>query len=155
MNDAAESTSLQQSQDPLDDDLIDLLVALMESLREHFVTALETVDLPPAQGQLLMCLNQPTSMSEIARNVGFDASHVTSIVDRLEERLLVERRPDDHDRRVKRIAITETGIEVRKQIKKELFRNLTPLGQLTGPQRSQLHELLATATGITGSHAQR
>ena len=49
----------------------------------------------------------PVAMSELAGILGCDNSNVTGIVDRLEYRGLVERRPAEHDRRVKLLALTE------------------------------------------------
>jgi DNA-binding MarR family transcriptional regulator len=132
----------------VDQQIIDLLLAMMDTFKEHFVAALEAFDLPTSQGHLLMCLQEPTAMNELARSMGFDASHITLIVDRLEERGLVERRPDDHDRRVKRIAITVQGAVVREEIRTRLFETLPPLSQLTGAQRLQLRDLLAMAVGV-------
>ena len=93
-----------------------------------------------------MSLDEPTPMSELARNMGFDASHITSIVDRLEERQLVERRPDANDRRVKRIVITPAGQKIRDRIEDELLATMVPLGGLDAEQRLQLRDLLAAAT---------
>jgi DNA-binding MarR family transcriptional regulator len=132
----------------VDQQIIDLLLAMMDTFKEHFVAALEAFDLPTSQGHLLMCLQEPKAMNELARSMGFDASHITLIVDRLEERGLVERRPDDHDRRVKRIAITVQGAVVREEIRKRLSETLPPLSQLTDGQRLQLRDLLAMAVGV-------
>ena len=132
----------------VDQQIVDLLLAMIDIFKEHFVAALEAFELPTSQGHLLMCLQEPRAMSELARSMGFDASHITLIVDRLEERGLVERRPDEHDRRVKRIAITGRGVEVREEIRSRLFETLPPLSQLTDGQRVQLRDLLAMAVGV-------
>ncbi|MDQ6613952.1 MAG: MarR family transcriptional regulator [Actinomycetota bacterium] len=58
----------------------------MESFKGHFVVALEKLDLSMSQGHVLMCLDEPVPMSAIARRMGFDASHITALIDRLEER---------------------------------------------------------------------
>lgn len=131
--------------DGLDDQIVDLLFTLMDSFRGHLVAALESVGLPRSQGHLLMTLDEPIPMSDLARNLGFDASHITTIVDRLEERDLVERQTDSTDRRIKRIAITAHGAALQEQIRKTLFSTLPPLSRLTRAQREQLHHLLATA----------
>jgi DNA-binding MarR family transcriptional regulator len=135
--------------DDVDQQIVDLLLALMDSFKEHFVAALDAFDLPTSQGHLLMCLHGPEPMSNLARTMGFDASHITQIVDRLQERQLVERRPDESDRRVKRIAITERGIAVRDEVRNRLSENLPPLSLLTDTQRRELRDLLATAVGAT------
>ena len=48
-------------------------------------------------------------MGELAEHLYCDASNVTGIVDRLEGRGLVERKPDPNDRRVKRLVLTPQG----------------------------------------------
>jgi DNA-binding MarR family transcriptional regulator len=53
----------------------------------------------------------PLSLSELATAVSVDAPYATLIVDSLEERGLVERRPDPADRRRKLVALTPEGKE--------------------------------------------
>ena len=52
-------------------------------------------------------------MGRLARGLGCDASNVTGIVDRLEARGLIERRPGAGDRRVKVLVVTVTGERLR------------------------------------------
>jgi DNA-binding MarR family transcriptional regulator len=52
------------------------------------------------------------AMSELAGHLGCDASNVTSIVDKLETRGLVERRSAERDRRVKSLLLTPEGMEI-------------------------------------------
>jgi DNA-binding MarR family transcriptional regulator len=56
--------------------------------------------------------NGPMAMSELAVHLGCDASNVTSIVDKLETRRLVERRSSEQDRRVKSLVLTDAGSEL-------------------------------------------
>jgi MarR family transcriptional regulator for hemolysin len=44
---------------------------------------------------------------EIADNVGLDTSSLIPLIDRLEAKALVERRPDAYDRRINRLYLTE------------------------------------------------
>ena len=48
-------------------------------------------------------------MSSLAGKLFCDDSNVTGIVDRLEARGLIERRPAEHDRRVKLLGLTPEG----------------------------------------------
>jgi DNA-binding MarR family transcriptional regulator len=50
-----------------------------------------------------------TTTTEIARNVHLSPSTVVGIIDRLEEKGLVERERDKHDRRVVRLTPTDAG----------------------------------------------
>ncbi|MDQ1377014.1 MAG: hypothetical protein QOE15_1187 [Acidimicrobiaceae bacterium] len=128
-----------------DREIVDLLIAFMESFKGHFVVALEKLDLPLSQGHVLMRLDEPTPMSAIARRMGFDASHVTALIDGLEGRGLIERRPDPHDRRIKRITLTEEGAAIQDQIRNCVYEGLPPLARLMPAERIQLRNLLATA----------
>src|SRR3954452_9568994 len=132
----------------LDHEILGLLLVLVDSFKDRFEAAVEGADLNLAQGHLLMSLDEPTQMSELARNMGFDASHITSIVDKLEERNLVERRPDANDRRVKRITTTPAGQKVRDQIEDQLLATMVPLAGLDRAQRVQLRDLLVRATSV-------
>jgi len=130
----------------VDHEILELLLVLVDSFKDQFEAAVESAELNLAQGHLLMSLDEPTQMSELARNMGFDASHITSIVDKLEDRNLVERRPDTQDRRVKRIVLTPAGQKARDQIEDQLLVTMVPLGGLDAAQRAQLRDLLVAAT---------
>jgi DNA-binding MarR family transcriptional regulator len=124
-------------------EIIDLLFGFMDSFKNRFISVTEAHDLSLPQGHLLMTLDEPISMRDVAAGMGYDASHITALVDQLEQRHLVERRPDPTDRRVKRIVITEGGLELRATLEDELLDTLLPLDLLTGDQRVQLRDLLA------------
>ncbi len=61
-------------------------------------------------------LDEPLPMSALAERLSCDASYVTGLADRLEERELVERVPDPDDRRVKQLVLTERGRAVRSDV---------------------------------------
>src|ERR1700728_666888 len=64
-------------------------------------------DLASAQGELLCSLEpeNPVRMVSLARSLHCHDSNVTGLVDRLEQRGLIERRGDPGDRRIKLIAL--------------------------------------------------
>jgi DNA-binding MarR family transcriptional regulator len=66
------------------------------------------------QAGLLHTLGSPLPMKQIAERMHCDASNLTGIVDRLEDRGLVERRVRADDRRVKEIALTREGRRVKR-----------------------------------------
>lgn len=74
----------------------------------------------------------PLSLSGIAEAVGVDAPYATLIVDTLEARGLVERRPDPADRRRKLVSLTSEGKEAVARVVRIQrqpppgFRNLSP-----------------------------
>lgn len=132
----------------VDHEIIDLLFGFMNSFKDRFLDVTDAYGLSLPQGHLLMTLDEPISMGDVAAGMGYDASHITTLVDQLEARQLVERRPDPVDRRVKRIVITDQGAELRDKMEDQLLASLLPLDRLTKAQRLQLRDLLA-ATAAT------
>jgi DNA-binding MarR family transcriptional regulator len=56
-------------------------------------------------------------LSELSDHLHIAARSTTEVVDALQERGLVERRPDPHDRRATLVALTEEGTRVGKAIR--------------------------------------
>ena len=75
-----------------------------------------------------------------------DNSNVTGIVDRLEAPGLVERRPAEHDRRVKTVAMTEKGVELRRG-RAPHERPPPPLKGLSEEDAAALRDILQRALG--------
>src|SRR5216683_4947280 len=88
-----------------------LLQAAFERVHAHFAATVAELDLAPVQAKALHELNvePPISMRELAERLKSDPSNVTGLIDRLEARGLVERRPDPNDRRIKGLALTAAG----------------------------------------------
>ena len=84
---------------------------------------LRGLGLTPGHMKALATLDpdRPKPMGAMAASLQCDASMVTWLVDRLEERGLVERRPSTTDRRVKTVVLTKTGIELRRRIGEVMF----------------------------------
>lgn len=85
------------------------------------------------------------SMRNLADRLGCDASNVTGIVDRLEDRGLVERRPDAADRRVKLLLLTDAGAELRALLARRLADPPAPLQRLTADEQRALRDLMRRA----------
>jgi DNA-binding MarR family transcriptional regulator len=95
-----------------------LLFQLFRSQRRE-MTALKTeLLLNPAQVHLLFNLEpgQAVPMSELAESLVLDASYITGLVDRMEERGLLQRQPSPSDRRVKLISLTPEGVATRQMV---------------------------------------
>jgi len=73
------------------------------------------LELSPAQCHVLHLIepDRPIPMGQLAETLACDASNVTGLVDRLESRGLVRRRPSAEDRRVKVLVLTRTGCRLR------------------------------------------
>jgi DNA-binding MarR family transcriptional regulator len=102
-----------------------LLMQLFFAHRANLPTLAAELQLSPAQCHLLHLVEPGRSipMGELADTLACDASNVTGLVDRLESRGLVRRRPSAEDRRVKVFALTPTGSRLRTVL---LDRMTTP-----------------------------
>ena len=105
------------------------------------------LELSPPQLMALRRLDpdEPLPMSRLAQDLHCDNSNVTGIVDRLEDRGLVERRVAAHDRRIKQLVLTEKGAEVRAQVFERLHSAPEPLQRLTAAEQRTLRDLLKKA----------
>src|ERR687887_2457486 len=110
-----------------------LMHDLFHASRRRFLAVASEFELSPPQVRALAVLDpdRPVPMSELADALHCDNSNVTGIVDRLEDRGLVERRSASHDRRVKMLAVTERGAEVRERLAERLEEAPPPLARLS------------------------
>ena len=95
-----------------------LMTAVMMARKQQFPQIAASLKLNPGALHALLTLDPdaPKSMSALAGGWGCDASNVTWLVDRLEEHGLVERRAHPTDRRVRTVALTPKGVQVREQV---------------------------------------
>jgi DNA-binding MarR family transcriptional regulator len=102
---------------------------------------------------LLWLAEGPMSLSELAEAVRVDAPYATLIVDSLEERGLVERRPDPADRRRKLVALTPEGKEGALRVLR--IKHEPPPGfvSLTAAELDMLEELMQRIAAGSGSSA--
>ena len=125
---------------------------LVKAAKQGFLT---DFDLTPAQAQLLLQLDpdRPVPMSEVATILGCDASNVTGLVDRLEERGLIERRSAATDRRVKMVAVTSPGSKQRRKLLDRWYEAPAPIAALPQRDLKELLRILRKAAGVAGSDA--
>jgi MarR family transcriptional regulator, organic hydroperoxide resistance regulator len=92
-----------------------LLVRFFFVHRAHLPTLSADLELSPAQCHVLHLIEpgRPVPMGRVAQTLACDASNVTGLVDRLESRGLVRRRPSEDDRRVKVLDLTPAGCRLR------------------------------------------
>ena len=129
----------------------ELLFELSLANRARLIASLEEVDLtfPQAHALRLLDPDRPLSMSEIAERLVCDASNVTGIADRLEARGLVERRAG-HDRRVKALALTPKGVEVRRHVIESMRRPPEAIAALSQDDQRALRDILRRAVELAG-----
>jgi MarR family transcriptional regulator, organic hydroperoxide resistance regulator len=125
--------------------------ALMQRLfgpqRKRFMALAAEYELSPPQLGALKALHpgRAIAMSELAGILGCDNSNVTGIIDRLEYRGMVERRPAEHDRRVKLLALTAAGEELRTELGDRLHAPPAELATLSDADQRALRDILARA----------
>jgi MarR family transcriptional regulator, organic hydroperoxide resistance regulator len=105
--------------DQLADDVWSLMARFFFKVgMRHMAQSTRTTGLHPGAIKALQSLDPdvPKPMGALADAWGCDASNVTWIVDRLEERGLVERRTSLTDRRVKTVVLTDEGLAMRRNI---------------------------------------
>ena len=111
---------------------------------------LQPLGLTPGHVKLLMKLEEGEgqSMGSLAQSFHCDASTMTWLVDRLEERGLVERRMLPSDRRIKAVALTPQGAVTKAELMERLFE---PPKELLVLERDTLERLEEALTRIRDS----
>jgi DNA-binding MarR family transcriptional regulator len=122
--------------------LDDLLMKVLDHMRAIFLGRIAANELSPPQFMLLKLLDEPQGMRRLADHLHCDASNLTGLADRLEDRHLVERRNDPADRRVKLLALTKQGRALRARLERPVTSELPGLAKLTPAERAELARLL-------------
>jgi DNA-binding MarR family transcriptional regulator len=107
-----------------EDTLWPLLIEFALSQRGWWTEVCGTLDLTPTQGLVMRLLDprRPMAMNALADAMVCDASNVTGVVDKLEARGLIARQSTENDRRVKMLAVTDKGRELRGKLFAEAAR---------------------------------
>lgn len=129
--------------DPVTMEVVELIGDVVARFYQDYEEAAGDHKLTGAQARLLSLLSlEPLPMRKLARKLKCEPSNVTGIVDRLETRGLVERRPDPADRRVKLAAATDEGRRVARSLRESLRFAREPLAGLSDEERLALRGLL-------------
>jgi DNA-binding MarR family transcriptional regulator len=115
--------------------------------RRRFLIAASELDLHPAQAGALLQLSSPLPMNELAALLGCDNSNVTGLIDRLEGRGLVTRRPSSEDRRVKHVVLTSEGQMLRGRMLERVGRAVADFERLSADELGQLRDILLRVLG--------
>ena len=98
--------------------------------------------------------DQPVPMGSLAHAWNCDASNATWVVDRLEERGLVERRMLQTDRRVKTVVLTELGVKTKAELFAAVYAPPEEFLDLDPECIEALRDaLLLLPDSLRGSHA--
>lgn len=130
-------------------DLLDRISSALRVLGARmtstFRAELASLDLTLPMMHALRELEDPVPMGALAERLSCDASYVTGLADQLEERALIERRPDPDDRRVKQLVRTQKGERVAAQVHERLMRSHPIISPLTSEELAIMARLLEKA----------
>jgi len=126
-----------------------LMGQLFWEMRPRMIRVAGEFGLTPPQLFALKTLDpeKPIPMSALAAALHCDNSNVTGLVDGLEAQGLVERRPDDHDRRVRMLVVTEHGAQVRDRLTEVMREVPRELAGLSDADQRALRDILHRALG--------
>jgi DNA-binding MarR family transcriptional regulator len=111
-----------------------MLSTLGYTVSRRFHDVLAPLELEPSQFAVLRAVgvSEGASQQALAERLHISASHMVAIVDDLENRALLERRPHPGDRRVRSLHLTRAGekllshaFEVAKQFEKTVSKPLS------------------------------
>ena len=131
---------------PHDEELATALIELSCHVEGIRATASRALGLTPQQAQLLTSV-APGALThgELAIRLHCDKTNVTGLVDRLERRALVRRRPDPADRRVAQVSLTDDGAELVARFREAVTAAVT--GMLDAWPTDNRRRLAALARG--------
>jgi DNA-binding MarR family transcriptional regulator len=137
-----------------------MLSSLGYAVSRRFHDVLQPLDLEPGEFALLRAVaaNEGEAQNALAERLRISPSWMVAIVDELEKRGLLERRPHARDRRVRNLHLTAAGKKLLRQAEREAERFDRQVADSLGEEeRQQLLDLLdRVADGLElqpGAHA--
>ena len=127
-----------------DGDAWQLLVRFFFAQRAHLPSRAAELELSAAQCHVLHLLEpgEGVAMGRLADRLACDASNVTGLIDRLEARGLIRRRPSEEDRRIKVLQLTPAGVRVRDALVDRMCTPPPILDRLSAGERQALVRIL-------------
>ena len=121
-----------------------LLVKFFFTQRADLPMLAAKFELSPAQCHVLHLIepDRPIPMGRLAEALACDASNVTGLVDRLESRGLVRRRPSAEDRRSKVLELTPAGVRLRSIVLQHMTTPPKILHRLSADEQRALVKML-------------
>jgi len=157
-NDTLDITEARPTEGSLDFDILPELMGYhmrRAQLRifQDFAETMRDVQITPGQfGVLALIASNPgMTQSACARAVGIERSTMVAVIDALEQRKLVERRPSPVDKRSYALVLTMGGIKLMEELRPLVRRHEDRLtAGLSGPERRQLIDLLRRLSAPKG-----
>lgn len=127
-----------------EDQIAALVFHLSGQLAVYIGRAVAEFGLTEPQALLIRHLREPLRMGTVADRLHCDASNLTGIVDRLESRGIVERRPVAGDRRAKELVLTEAGRNLQGRLD-QAIGSIPGLSDMSPDEQDSLMRLLGRA----------
>jgi DNA-binding MarR family transcriptional regulator len=139
----------------VDVDLATGLIRLARLVQDVFARVSGRYGLTATQARLLCMLTEgPRGMGELAGLLGVEKAAVTGLVDRVEQRGLVERAAVPEDRRALRVRLTPVGQQQAVAVHGEVCDQLDGLAaELPPPDRERLRRSVARMTSVRSGPA--
>jgi DNA-binding MarR family transcriptional regulator len=131
-------------------DLAAMLTPLVRDLIAAELPVLDAHGLTMWAYIVLLALDQSPvrSQAALAETIGADKTRIIPTLDDLQQRGYIERRPDPDDRRVRLLALTESGRDVKTATQAAIQRGEERwLATLSGPDRRVFLRVLAQLSG--------
>src|SRR5919201_1390632 len=122
-----------------------MLSTLGHAVSRQFIHALKPLELHPREFAVLRAVraNDGQSQQALAERLRIPPSRMVAIVDELESRGLIERRPDPNDRRVRALYVTSRGQTLLDDAFKLVVEHERAISDvLTEDERTELLSLL-------------
>ena len=123
-------------------EILDRILEIQRRMHAHFEETAQEFGLSSAQAHALHFFQRPKPMRAAAERMRCDASYITHLTDDLEALGLAERRPDPDDRRVKQVALTETGLAKHRELLEALKESNPAFSELDADERQTFLDLL-------------
>jgi len=143
-----------QATDNRDDTLVEAFWSVARQLRRAAADSLAQWDISPSQARALGVLarHEGARLSELAEHLHIAARSATEVVDGLEAKGLVQRRPDPHDRRATLVEPTRRGAELTATIQAARGTEAERVfAQLSEADRARLGHILRKLTAEPSS----
>jgi DNA-binding MarR family transcriptional regulator len=151
MKATAARKQVSASSEELAREMYTLFSYLFTNSTPDFFRALSEADISLTQVKILHALDKPEadlSLKDLAEEMSFSLPGASRSIDALHQRGLVDRREDEHDRRMKRVRITDEGRGLIRQLNELRVALLQQFVEtLTDSERRQLLDALSPIVG--------
>jgi DNA-binding MarR family transcriptional regulator len=132
----------RSAEDQLDFEVLDAMTALFAWLVTEADRLAKDFDVPAFFMKALHLTDGPLAMKDLGKRMHCDPSFVTGIADMMEKRGLAVRESDPADRRVKRLVLTEAGLQLKQRMELQMRDAMPWRGRLTHAERVTLLGLI-------------